>query len=354
MANITIMKKLLLLAFGVFFFSYSHAQQHPNSSKEVLNEIDLNGFEAGKIHRFWLRLGQDNFSNSIKVPVLLAKGNSDGKVLGLTAAIHGNELNGIAIIHELFEKIDPLKLQGTVIAIPGLNSLAIANNERTFIDGVDLNRIFPGKAKGNRSEQMTYQIGKKIIPLFDYHIDLHTASFGRVNSLYGRGDMDNDTLANMLRVLQPDIIVSNKGKASFGSASGLTLRAFANSIGVKSITVEYGNPQVYQEDMVKRGVDGMGDLLVHLGLISGDIKIPEAKNVCSKSYWIYSDKGGYLDVKVELNQQLDKNEVIAILRNPMGEVIATYRTPEAGIVVGKSTNPVNISGGRIIHLGILK
>ncbi len=320
----------------------------------IATNLDLEDLEGGKIHKLWLSLAEDHLSNPINVPILVAKGIENGTVLGITASIHGNELNGIAIIHQLFETIDAGNLHGTIIAIPGLNPLAIANNQREFLDGVDLNRIFPGKANGDQSEQMAYHIGQKVIPLLDYHVDLHTASFGRTNSLYGRGDMQNDTLANMLRALSPDIIVSNKGKASFGSASGLTMRAFAIEKEVKSITVEYGNPQVYQKEMIKRGADGLQNLLLYLGYLKGDAHLSKEVNVCSKSYWIYTDKGGYLDVLVDLNQKIKKNETLAVLRNSFGTVVKMYKAPEDGIIVGKSTNPVAISGSRIVHLGILE
>lgn len=342
------MRISLFLIFVISFVLNSYSQP------KLVEKIDIELLENKKIHKLWLQVGEDNTESPIKVPVLIAKGDGTSKVLGLTAAIHGNELNGIAIIHQLFSKVDVTKLKGTIVAIPGLNTLAISKNQRKFIDGVDLNRIFPGKPQGNGSEQMAYKIGKKIIPLFDYHVDLHTASFGRINSLYGRGDMHDDTLAGMLQVLEPDIVVSNKGKASFGSASGLTMRAFAISKGVKSITMEYGNPQVYQKDMIARGVKGLKNLIVHLGLMEGEIVIPTIENICSKSYWIYTDKGGYLNIIVSLNQKIQKGEIIAVLRNSFGELIANYKAPEDGIVIGKSTNPVNMSGGRIIHLGILE
>ncbi|MFD2587516.1 succinylglutamate desuccinylase/aspartoacylase family protein [Croceitalea marina] len=351
------MYQKLFLILTTSLFSYSFCQENVSARNNgilVVEDLHLEQLESGKIHKLWLQLGENELSEPIKVPVLIAKGDGTPKVLGLTAAIHGNELNGIAIIHQFFSKIDVTKLKGTIIAIPGLNSLAVARNQREFLDRVDLNRILPGKPNGNGSEQMTYKIGEKIIPLFDYHVDLHTASFGRINSLYGRGDMKDETLASMLQVLEPDIIVSNRGKASFGSASGLTMRAFAISKGVKSVTMEYGNPQVYQKDMIERGVKGLKNLIIHLGLREGEIVTSTIDNICSKSYWIYTDKGGYLDVKVSLNQKLKKDELIAILRNSFGELIATYRAPEDGIVIGKSTNPVNISGGRIIHLGILE
>lgn len=320
----------------------------------VVDQINLSDYKAGTINRIWLQLGDDGFSNPILIPVIIAKGSEEGEVLGLTASIHGNELNGIPIIQNVIASLDATTMKGTVVAIPGLNPLAIANNQREFIDLQDLNRLFPGKKNGNRSQQMAYQIAQKVIPLFNYHVDLHTASFGRVNSLYGRGDMQEDTLSTMLRILEPDIIVSNKGVASFGEASGLTMRAYAISKCVKSITLEYGNPQVYQADMIERGTKGVTDLLKWLGFTQGTVTIPTARNVCSKSYWIFTQKGGYLDVLVDLGQKVKKGDPIGILKDPFGEVVEEVNAPEDGIVIGKSSNPVNISGGRIIHLGILE
>lgn len=325
-----------------------------NKSIPVVDHIILEDYAIGKLHKVWLTLGEDGFNEPIKIPVIIAKGKDNGKVLGLTAAIHGNELNGIRIIQQVMNSLNVSKLNGTVVAIPGLNPLAIASNQREYLDLQDLNRLFPGKENGNRSQQMAYQIAQKVIPLFDYHVDFHTASFGRINSLYGRGNMDDEVLANMLRALEPDIIVSNKGKASFGEASGLTMRAFAIGKGVKSITVEFGDPQVYQEEMIDRGIVGVQNLLKWLQFTPGAIELAEPQNVCSKSYWLFTKKGGYLEVFVELKEKVAKGQAIGVLRDSFGDIIEEYIAPEAGIVIGKSTNPVNISGGRIIHLGILE
>lgn len=319
----------------------------------LVENIQLDSLKQGQVHQFYLKMGQNATGSPLKIPVLVAKGASDGPVLGLTAAIHGNELNGIAVIHKLFKTIEATEIKGTVIAIPGLNPLAIESNQREFTDGVDLNRIFPGDSAGNRSEQWVYRLAQKIIPLFDYHIDLHTASFGRINSLYGRGDMNDSDLAQLLPLLNPDIIVSNKGTASFGSASGLTLRAYALSLGIKSITVEYGDPQVIQPEMVIRGVEGLKNIMRYLGMVTGEVVMTQTPLICSKSYWVYTDKGGYLEVLVELNQKVTQGQPIALLTDAFGNLIAEYTAPEDGVVIGKSTNPVVINGGRILHLGIL-
>ena len=338
----------LLICFIISPSIFSQKSEIP-----IADSIDLEVLEPNKVHKFWLRLGENGFNEPVKVPVLVAKGAHSDMVLGLTAAIHGNEVNGISIIHQYFDSLNTNKLNGTIIAIPGINPLAVFREQREFVDGQDLNRIFPGKEKGNRSEQMVYQIAQKIIPLFDYHVDLHTASFGRVNSLYGRGDMANDTLATMLKALQPDIIVSNKGKPSFGSSTSQTMRAFAISKGIYSVTMEYGNPQVFQKEMTERGVKGLKNLLISLQFIEGAIPDLDDSVICSKSYWLYTDKGGWLEVLVDLNQKLLAGQEVAVLRDAFGEIVKTYEAPEAGIVVGKSTNPTVLSGGRIIHLGVL-
>ena len=186
--------------FSCFIFAcsllFGQKTTHP-----IVEQLDLSQYEKGQIHNLWLKLGEDTVGEPIKIPVIVARGTQDGEVLGLTAAIHGNELNGIAIIQRAMSALDMATMKGSIIAIPGLNPMAIANNQREFIDLQDLNRLFPGKLNGNRSQQMAYQIAQKVIPLFDYHVDLHTASFGRVNTLYGRGDMQNDTLSTMLRLV---------------------------------------------------------------------------------------------------------------------------------------------------------
>ena len=346
------MKRILvgLLSIVTFFVQGQNVRDGIPSA----SDIQLSSLEDGKIHKLWLDLGQDAFSNPIKIPVLIAKGPSEGPVLGLTAALHGNELSGIPIIQKIFDELDVFNLKGTLIAIPGLNPVAIFNDQRRFIDQEDLNRNFPGKENGNRSQQMAYQIDQKIISLFDFHVDMHTASFGRINSMYARADMDNDTLATMAKLQAPDIILSNKGKPSFGAGSSITMRASAISKGTHSITVEYGNPQVYQPEMIARGKTGILNLMHWLKMTESKVAIVETKVVCTKSYWIYTDKGGFLEIPVELNQKVTQGDLIGRLKNPFGDVIIEYVAPEDGIVIGKSTNPINMSGGRIIHLGIIK
>ena len=317
-----------------------------------LGELDSN--KLG-ISNYWLEMGTNTYNLPMLVPIIVFQGNSSGPTLGLTAAIHGNELNGIGIIHQLVESINTKVLNGRIIAIPGINTISIQLDERVFIDEEDLNRNFPGKRNGNRSSQYVYKINERVLPFFDIQIDFHTASFGRENTMYSRADLTNDTLRILAKLQQPDIILNSK-EASVGSASSRTMRTESTLKGIPTITVEYGNPQVFQDDIIQRGFKGVMNTLSWLNMY-GNIelqKLEDKATYCKKSYWIYMEEGGFLEVTVALNQKLVKGENIATVRNAFGEIIKEYVAPENGIVIGKSSNPANMSGGRIIHLGIIE
>lgn len=344
---------MLLLLYVVCQFGVLHSQ----SDIQIITELDLSAAPAGEISKYYLHLVDNGLGQPVYVPIMVAKGREEGPVLGLTAAIHGNELNGIPIIQEVFQQLDLESLRGTVVGVPGLNVISLNLDSRRFVDDEDLNRAFPGKENGNRSEQYAFRIFDKIVRHFDYQIDMHTASFGRINSLYVRADMADEKMAKMAVLQDADIILDNKGIPSAGASAGSprTLRAEAVLNGIPTITVEYGDPQVYQPEMTQRGVVGVFNTLQWLEMVPpANKRLPEAAVWCKKSYWVYTTQGGLLDIPVELKQQVAKGQVIGVLKNAFGDVIDTYYAPEAGIVIGKSTNPVNMTGGRIIHLGILK
>ncbi len=319
-----------------------------------LNEIDrtLEG-----THHYWLEMGFNTYGQPMLIPVIAIQGSTDGPTLGLTAAIHGNELNGIPIIHHLMDSIDTKNLKGRILAIPGLNAYSIQTDQRRFIDKEDINRNFPGKKTGNRSQQYAYKIGERILPTFDIHIDMHTASFGRTNSLYVRADLANDTLKTLAQLQQADIILNSIGKPSTSTSSGSsrTMRAEAMSRGIPCITVEYGNPQVFQKEMIQRGTQGIMNTLAWLKMYD-EIEVETLEDnavYCRRSFWMYMEEGGFLSLHVNLKEKLKKGQKIATVKDAFGEVLKEYFAPVDGIVIGKSTNPTNMSGGRLIHLGVL-
>ncbi len=319
----------------------------PGVEAPIVQELNIEAIEPGTVARLWLQVISDGLGQPVCIPVIVVRGARPGRTLGLTAALHGNELNGIPIIQRLFRQLDPLRLSGTILGVPVLNTPSFLRQERFYLDGRDLNHLMPGRSDGTASEVYAHGVFSSIVGQMDYLVDLHTASSGRVNSFYIRADMDKAETREMALLHNPQIIVHNP-------PSDGTLRGAATAQGVHAITLELGDPQVFQKTIISAGLTGIQNLMIHLGMMDGTI-MPATRPpvLCQKSYWLYAEEGGILTVRPNLGDMLEKGQRVATVRNVFGDLVKTYEAPEDGIVIGKSVNPVNYSGGRILHLGIV-
>ena len=315
---------------------------------EVISDLKIEDAPKGAITHYWLNLVRDGMGQPIQIPIIVARGHKDGKVLGLTAAVHGNELNGIPVIQRIFKEIDIEELKGTIVGVPVVNVPSLLRKKRRFIDGTDLNHIMPGRKDGNVSQVYAWQFFNRVVKKFDFLIDLHTASNGRINSYYIRADMDDKIVEKMALLQNAQIIVHNPPNDN-------TLRGAADDIKIPAITLEVGNPNTFQKGLIRDGLTGILNVLDYLDMMKCGVEEPDEETIlCKSSYWIFSDTGGVMTVHPKVTQLVKKGEVIATMRNMFGEWVKDYLAPEDGVVIGKSVNPINQTGGRILHLGILK
>ena len=313
----------------------------------LVDELDVSSLPRGSVSRLRLALVHDGLGRPVRLPVLVAVGRRPGPVFGITAALHGNELNGMPVIHQLLSKLDVNTLKGTVVGVVAVNIPGVLAHERKFADGTDLNHIMPGEPHGNAPKAYAHRLIDRVVRHFDYLADLHTASFGRVNSLYVRADMEDPEAAQMAYLQRPQIIVHNP-------PSDQTLRGAAASLGIPAITVEIGNPQRFQRDYIKRATTGLRAVLARRGMIRRRVTtIVEDPVLCESSGWLYTDHGGLLEVLPSLAQRVEEGEIIARMTSVFGDVVREYRAPHDAIIIGKSVDPVAETGARIAHLGIL-
>jgi len=312
----------------------------------VIRQLHAGDAPRGAVTRYLVHLVTDGIGAPVYVPVIVARGREDGPVLGLTAAVHGNELNGIPVVQRIFQEIDLEGLRGTLIGVPIVNVPSLHRNQREFIDSIDLNDIMPGKADGNVSEVYAWRTVNWIVSEFDYLADLHTASNGRINSYYIRADMNDPVTRQMALLQNAQIIVNN-------APSDGTLRSAAAALGIHAVTLELGNPATFQRGIIRSGLIGIHNLLSYLGMTDDAIIAPENRpTLCRSSYWMYTDTGGILDVRPGLNDNVEAGQVVTTLRNVFGDLVREYQAPESGVVVGKSVYPINQTGGRILHIGV--
>ena len=317
-----------------------------DSNAPFIKELKVAEVPRGCVSRYWLQIVTDGMGVPIHIPIIVARGKTGDRVLGLTAAVHGNELNGIPVIQRLFKEINIDELKGTIVGVPVVNVPSLLRKKRRFIDGTDLNHIMPGKPDGTVSQVYAWRIVNRLIKEFDYLVDLHTASNGRVNSYYVRADMSDEVVRQMAMLQNAQIIVHNP-------PSDGTLRGTADEMGIPAITMEVGNPNTFQKGLIRDGLTGIHNLLSYLGMEDVEVEEPDVSTVlCKRSYWIYSDTGGILTVHPQVTDRVEKGDVIATLRNIFGDLVKEYTAPDDGIVIGRSTSPINQTGGRVLHLGI--
>lgn len=319
-----------------------------NDNIQIIKSLDIEECPKGEVSRYWLHLVKDGMGLPIYIPIIVARGLEDGKVLGLTAAVHGNELNGIPVIQRIFKEINVKELKGTIVGVPVINVPSLQRKKRRFIDGKDLNHIMPGRPDGTVSDVYAWRIVNRIVKEFDYLIDLHTASNGRVNSYYIRADMEDETVCKMALLQNAQIIVHNP-------PSDGTLRGTADEMGIPAITLEVGNPNRFQKGLIRDGLTGIHNILGYFKMLECEVEEPDEQTVlCERSFWMYTDTGGILAVHPKVTHFVKKGEVVATMRNIFGDLVKEYHAPEDGIVIGKSVHPINHTGGRILHLGIVK
>jgi len=310
-----------------------------------VDALNLEEVPKGQLVRLWLEVGHDSFSAPLAVPLVVIRGSKPGPVFGITASVHGNELNGIPVIHRLVQRTSPEKLRGTIVTAAPVNVPGFHRHTRRFVDERDLNTMFPGKPDGHTSHVYANRLLDRLIRHLDFLVDLHTASFGRQNSLYVRADMREPMTSKLAYLARPEIILHNP-------PSDRTLRGAAAELDIPAITVEIGDPQVFQPKYIKPTLTGIRSMLSEVEMLPRRAVAPGRPPIlCKSSHWIYTDHGGLLSVLPNVTDAVAEGDLIARQRNIFGDVVREYHAPTGGVVIGRSTNPVGQTGARIVHLG---
>lgn len=295
-----------------------------------------------------LPLYHDALSRPLEAPFVVVRGQHPGPTVGICAAVHGDELNGIKIIHRVLERANADEMHGSLVCAPVVNIPAFQAGQRRFPeDDRDLNHMFPGKAEGMPSSQYAHAFIATFLPACDYLIDIHTASQGRINSFYVRADLHSPEARELALLMDPEIILHGR------SGDG-TLRNAARVRGIPAITVEAGNPHVFQGRMALQGETGIFNILAKLNVIRGaEPVLGTPPVICKSSKWLRTRAGGLLETHFGLCDRIEKKQHLAEVRDPFGYEVQSYHAPGDGIVIGMSRSPVAVPGTRYCHLGAI-
>lgn len=301
--------------------------------------------ERGTTNDLLLDYSESYTGVTVSVPVRVIRAEKPGPTVFLSALVHGDELNGLGIIHELmFEQQLPL-LRGTVIAIPVVNVYGLETYSRYLPDRRDLNRSFPGTARGSLTSRLAHLIYNEVIRHCDIGIDLHTAAVRRTNYPNIRADIDNAQVREIAGAFGCELVVHTKGEKG-------SLRRTAVSKGIPTIVLEAGEVWKIEPGVVELGVRGITNVFKHLKMLPGKIGRPAYQCFIRESKWIRSESGGVLKFHVKPGQVVRQGQIMATSLSILGTVKDQIVAPADGIIQGMATMPIAKPGEPVFHLAI--
>ncbi|WP_354623406.1 succinylglutamate desuccinylase/aspartoacylase family protein [Psychromonas sp. MME2] len=281
----------------------------------------------------------------VSLPVHIIRAKKAGPIVFISAAIHGDELNGIEIIRRLLGQPNFKLIRGTIIAVSMVNVYGVVNQSRYMPDRRDLNRSFPGSAKGTLAGRVAHIFLNEIVKHCDYGIDLHTGAIHRSNLPQIRANLsDSETKELALVFGVPVILNSNLVDGS--------LREAAVKIGTKVLLYEAGEALRFDEFSIRAGIKGIENVLQHLSMMrKRSIKRKKIEPyIANHSSWLRANASGIVNNISNLGDQIMKGDILAEIGSPYGDVFGVVQAVRSGIVIGKQNIPLVQEGEAMFHI----
>jgi predicted deacylase len=277
-------------------------------------------------------------------PVIVLNGKGPGPVLCLTAAVHGDELNGIEVTRRVLDDVDLEELNGAVIGVPIVNIQGFYRGTRYLPDRRDLNRYFPGNPKGSAATRTAYSFFTDVVKHCSALIDLHTGSLNRTNLPQVRADLRLPQVARMTQAFGATVVLHSVGDKG-------SLRRAASETGIPSVTFEMGEPMRVQPEQVEHGAKAIETLMYSLGMTRQRRYWGDPEPVYYASKWVRVDHGGILFSDVALGERVSEGELLGVVTDPISNQQHRIYAPISGRVLGMALNQVVLPGFAAYRIG---
>ena len=295
-------------------------------------------------------VGEMQDGTSIGLPAVLINGVADGKTIYLQAVSDGDELNGIAVIHEVLRQVSPDILRGKVIAIPIVNFHAFhAKQAYSPVDNLKMNRCFPGKANGTSSERIAHYLFNNAVKQADVCIDLHQSGVKpMIDEVRVRVSHDHplhEACLKLARAFGIGYILDQKGPKG-------QLAQVAPDIGIPTIDPELGGCHGWNHLSISKGIRGILNILKTYDFIDGEPEIPSEQFVAHQFVPVMSNHGGFVRYQVTLTDYIETGQPIAEIHDVFGNLREVIHSPADGVFWSQPIYPMVASGGSIGKIGV--
>ena len=314
--------------------------------RKSINEWFGEEIPAGESRDVNLPISESYSGMTVKVQVHIRRAPEDGPVVFVTAALHGDELNGTGTVRHLIQDDHFNLIRGAVIFVPVLNLLAFDRHSRYLPDRRDLNRSFPGSGTGSLASRMASIIFNEIVPRCDYGIDLHTASIRRTNYPNIRADLTNPQVRWLAESFGSEITIDSKGPQG-------SFRREACRAGCPTIIMEGGEVWKVEPGIIETSIRGVKNVFRKLEMLEGRVENPAYQVAIKKSKWIRAERGGFLHFHVKPGDIIEKGQPLVTNSTILGREHNTVYAPFNAVVIGMTSLPAISPGEPICNLGKL-
>lgn len=284
--------------------------------------------------------------STIHMPVHVMCGKEAGPILFVSAAVHGDEINGVEIIRRLRNSKSVKRLKGTLITVPVVNVYGFLNKTRYLPDRRDLNRFFPGSEEGSMASKLAHVFLTNISGRCDYGIDLHTAAISRDNLPQIRAVLDNDEIKNLSLAFGAPVVLDAPLREG-------SLRESAAKTDTKVLLYEAGEALRFDEISIRAGVSGIINVMRKIGMLPKSRKrVTLEPAIAHSSQWIRASQSGILRATNPMGNRINKGDILGYISDPFGEAEIEIKAPVSGMVIGRTTLPLVHEGEAIFHLAI--
>ena len=280
----------------------------------------------------------------VDLPVRVVHGREDGPTVWVDAAIHGDEAVGVEVVRQVLAELDPKAMRGTLIAVPIVNVLGFMTGDRYLPDRRDLNRSFPGSARGSLASRIAHLMMTEVVAKCDVGIDLHTGSDRRTNLPQIRADLEDPRTRELAEAFAAPVMLHARIRDG-------SLRAAAREAGATVLLYEAGEAWRMDDWAIAAGVRGVRRVLATLGMTDPVDEEPPAPSLASfRSSWVRARGTGMLHLEVALGEYVTEGQRLGGLFDSFGKRVRLVHAERSGVVIGRTEAPVVNSGDAVVHV----
>ncbi len=309
----------------------------------VIGGVSIN---PGSSRSIDLPVAQLHTHTPLTMPVQIVRGKMDGPVLFVSAAIHGDELNGVEIIRRLLQQKSLKRLRGTLIVIPIVNIYGVLHHSRYLPDRRDLNRSFPGSERGSLASRLANLFMREIVANCTHGIDIHTGALHRENLPQIRANMEHDETGRLAHAFGVPVILNSDLRDG-------SLRQAAADCGIPMLLYEAGQALRFDELSIRAGVRGVISVMRELGMLSHSRARGKAKIeplVARSSHWVRAPDSGIFRAFTALGSRVKRGEVLGVVDSPYGDNEEMVTASYSGLVIGRTSLPLINEGDALFHI----